>query len=155
MKHTKCPECQMLSVMGGQPHLIGCSKPPPVEECHDCKGTGVIDTGIGPMVCDCQRAAPACTCMTNPHVVCPAHSLRPHGARAVSDVVAKLKAKLDAHPAAVQAGSDFIDSPKMHTILARARIEDLKARVPHDAVKNAIDHALEAFDRYAEQEGLT
>lgn len=43
MNHTRCPECGLLSVMGGQPHLIGCSRPLPVPD------------NLGPMASAAQR----------------------------------------------------------------------------------------------------
>ncbi len=61
-----------------------------------------------------------------------------------------------------QPGTDHIcplhgrrGSAKDHAALMREMIVHISGITPHEAVRTAVDHALEAFDRYCEQEGLS
>jgi hypothetical protein len=42
-RQSTCPECGMLSVMGGQPHLIGCHRPAPMP---DLSGIQIVESDV-------------------------------------------------------------------------------------------------------------
>jgi hypothetical protein len=127
--NTKCPECGLTSDREGQPHHPQCSQPEPIPD-PKRENDELIDL-LKQVTKPSTGSDPRrCTCgskdWSHPLIDDPYCPL--HGRRG---------------------------SARDHAEMMRAIIVTSRGITPHSAVQTAIDHALEAYDRYCEQEGLS